>query len=110
MARRLRNESKAHRRIVVTSPDGATGWAKPVFDPALKEPICMGSLVRLSAAPGDKNRLLFCNPDNLSRADGKEAEGKNRDRKNLSVKLSYDEGATWAEAKSGTFSAASART
>jgi len=29
------------------------------------------------------------------RTDGKSEPGKNRDRKNLSVKLSYDEGKTW---------------
>ena len=56
----------------------------------------MGGIVRLSARPArDRDRILFCNPDNLARADGKEAPGKNRDRKNLSVKLSYDEGQTW---------------
>ena len=38
--------------------------------------------------------------DNLSRADGKEIPGKSRDRKNLSIKLSYDEGQTWAVSKS----------
>ena len=42
-----------------------------------------------------KNRILFSNPHNLSAADGKEEPGKNRDRKNVSVKLSYDEGRTW---------------
>src|SRR5205807_8383998 len=64
-------------------------------------PICMGSIVRLSLAEnGGKNRILFSNPDNLTRADGKEEAGKNRDRKNLSVKVSYDEGKTWAVNKS----------
>jgi hypothetical protein len=43
----------------------------------------------------DDIRILFCNPHNLERADGKAAPGKNRDRRNLSVKLSYDEGRTW---------------
>ena len=96
-----RNESKAHRRLVTFSPDGATGWTRPRFDEALPEPICMGSVVRLSRAPeSDRNRILFCNPDNLARADGKEAPGKNRDRKNVSVRLSYDEGATWPVRKS----------
>ena len=42
-----------------------------------------------------KNRILFTNPDNLAREDGKEQEGKNRDRKNVSVKFSEDEGGTW---------------
>jgi sialidase-1 len=83
----VRNESKTHRRLITTSNDGATGWSTPRFDDALLEPICMGSVVRLSLQPGsDKNRILFSNPHNLSRADGKEQEGKNRDRKNVSVK------------------------
>ena len=32
---------------------------------------------------------------NLSRADGKETPGGHRDRKNLSIKLSYDEAQSW---------------
>lgn len=96
----VRSESKAHRRLVTVSKDGATGWSTPRFDDALLEPICMGSIIRFSLAEdGGKNRILFSNPDNLSRADGKEEPGKNRDRKNVSVKLSYDEGQTWAVSK-----------
>lgn len=96
----VRSESKAHRRLVTVSKDGATGWSTPRFDDALLEPICMGSIIRFSLAQdGGKNRILFSNPDNLSRADGKEAPGKNRDRKNVSVKLSYDEGQTWPVSK-----------
>jgi sialidase-1 len=92
----VRSESKAHRRLVTTSKDGATNWSTPKFDDALLEPICMASIVRYSLAKdGGKNRILFCNPDSLTRADGKEEAGKNRDRKNLSMKLSYDEGRTW---------------
>ena len=95
-----RSESKAHRRLITISADGATGWSTPRFDAALLEPICMGSLVRYSlATAGGKNRILFCNPDNLQCANGKEVPGKNRDRKNLTVKLSYDEGQTWAVTK-----------
>ncbi len=92
----VRNESKTHRRLVTVSPDGATGWSMPRFDEALLEPICMGSIVRYPAKP-DRSPvcLLFSNPNNLSRSDGKEAPGKNRDRKNLSVKLSRDNGQTW---------------
>jgi sialidase-1 len=92
-----RSESKAHRRLITISPDGATGWSTPKFDDALLEPICMAGIVRYSL---DRPRILFCNPDNLSRADGKEEPGKNRDRKNVSVKLSYDEGKTWVVNKS----------
>ena len=89
-----RSESKAQRRVISFSRDGATGWTKPVFHEQLVEPICAASLVRLSAKP-QRNRLLFANPHNLTRADGDTTPGKSRERKNLSVKLSYDEGATW---------------
>jgi sialidase-1 len=91
-----RSESKAHRRLVSTSADGATEWSKPEFHPELWEPICMASLVRLSTVKTHgRNRLLFANPHNLDRLDGKAEAGKNRDRRNVSVKLSYDEGRTW---------------
>jgi sialidase-1 len=91
----VRNESKAHRRLVTVSPDGATRWSEPRFDDALLEPICMGSIVRFPARDGAPACLLFSNPDNLTCESGKEVPGKNRDRKNLTVKLSADEGQTW---------------
>lgn len=96
-----RNESKTHRRLVAVSPDGATGWSTPKFDDALLEPICMAGLVRYSmVADGGRNRILFSNPHNLERADGKAEPGKSRDRRNVSVKLSYDEGRTWTANRS----------
>ena len=48
----------------------------------------------------DKSRILFANPHNLERADGKEEPGKSRDRKNITVKLSYDDTKTWPVSKS----------
>jgi sialidase-1 len=96
-----RNESKPHRRLITFSNDGATNWTPPVFDETLVEPICMGSLVRLSTeASGGRNRILFANPANLERADGKAEPGKSRDRRNMTVRLSYDEGHSWPVAKS----------
>ncbi len=96
----IRSESDANRRAVAYSPDGATGWTKPAFDDQLKEPICMASLCRLtSSPPADRNRLLFANPHNLDRAAGVPKPGQSRDRKNLTVKLSYDEGKTWPVAR-----------
>jgi sialidase-1 len=91
----VRNESKAHRRIVVRSKDGATGWSEPKFQDELVEPICMGGMVRHNH--GVQSLLLFSHPDNLGRADGKEAPGRNRDRCNLTVHTSHDEGKTWQQ-------------
>jgi sialidase-1 len=80
----VRNESKLQRRLVTTSPDGATRWSLPRFDPALLDSGVMASLVRFTQPPAArKNRLLFANPHDL------------KARANLSIKLSYDEGATW---------------
>jgi sialidase-1 len=88
----IRTESKGNRRLVTTSPDGATRWSRPEFDSGLHEPVCMASIARVSEKPR-KNRIIFSNPDNLTRADGKTIVY--RDRKNLSLKLSYDEAKTW---------------
>ncbi|MBN9120129.1 MAG: exo-alpha-sialidase [Planctomycetes bacterium] len=90
-----RSESKANRRLVTTSPDGATKWTKPAFDDALVEPICEGSLL---VAPGAKPVLLFSHPDNLDKTGAKAppAPGAGRDRKNVTVHLSDDGGKTWS--------------
>lgn len=91
----VRNESKTHRRLVVMSKDGATGWSTPKFDDALLEPICMAGIVRYHH--NGKSLILFSNPHNLEGGrEGAAEPGKSRARKNVSVKLSYDEGVTWA--------------
>jgi sialidase-1 len=91
----VRTEAKENRRTVVTSRDGATHWSAPHLQPDLVDPICFAALMRLSTkTTGGKDRLLFVNPDNLQRADGKETRSK--DRINLTVRLSYDEGGHWA--------------
>lgn len=86
----MRSESPQHRRLLSCSADGAAGWTKPAFHEQLLEPVCMGSTVRL-----DDKRILFANPDNLL-VGGKDGKpGKNRDRRNLTVKVSEDGGKTW---------------
>jgi sialidase-1 len=93
----VRNHAKPHRKIVVTSPNGATEWSKPKLHDQLLEPICMASLCRLSEKP---SRLLFSNPHNLEPRPGQQAvAGRHRDRRNLSIKLSYDEGESWPVSK-----------
>jgi sialidase-1 len=93
----VRNESKTHRRLITTSKDGAHGWSTPQFDAALLEPICMAGIVRYKHAGQDL--ILFSNPHNLAKANGKAEPGKSRDRMNVSVKISRDEGATWTTNK-----------
>ncbi len=84
----IRHESTPHFRGITTSLDGSKGWTPLRFDQRLPEPVCMGSLVRVSNRPDD-DRLLFANPHN---PDG-------RDRRNLTVKLSNDGGQTWPSAR-----------
>ncbi len=91
----VRSESKAHRRLITTSPDGATNWSPPRFDDALLEPICMAGLIRYEY--GGQSLILFSNPHNLDGGrEGKPEPGKSRARKNISIKLSRDEAQTWA--------------
>lgn len=91
----VRTQSPRNRRLVVTSKDGARHWNNPHFQEDLADPICFASILRLSTEQSSgKNRLLFVNPDNLTRQDGKSSVSK--DRKNLTVRVSYDEGKTWA--------------
>jgi sialidase-1 len=77
----VRTEAKEHRRVIVTSRDGATHWSEPHFQEDLPDPICFASLVRYPA----RNLLLFVNPDNP----------KSKDRVNLTVRMSDDDGAQW---------------
>ena len=83
----VRTDAKENRRTVVVSKDGATHWSEPHLDQSLPDPICFASIVRSG------HHLLFVNPDNLTRADGKDLQSK--DRVNLTVRLSNDDGAHW---------------
>ena len=96
-----RNHAPVHRKIVTLSRDGSTGWSPPEFAEALIEPICQASLFSYEdpVATG-KTRLLFSGPVSLARASGAATPGSRRDRENLSVKLSSDDGRTWAATRS----------
>lgn len=93
-----RSVSQASRRLITTSADGATGWSKPQFDAALWEPICMAGITGM---PGQPGTIVFSNPHSLKLdADGKEVPGGRGDRRNLTIKLSRDDGKTWIASKS----------
>ena len=75
-------------RYIHTSADQGKTWtSRP--DSSLTDPGCNASIVRYSSVTdgADKNRLLFSNANN-----GKE-------RTNMTVRISYDEGKTWSEGK-----------
>ena len=88
-----RSMSKANRKIVTISPDGARDWTKPAFHNQLWEPVCMASIVSYPSKPGT---LIFSNPHTLKFGkDGQEVPASRGKRENLSIKLSSDDGKTW---------------
>lgn len=84
--------SARNRRVVVISPNGATHWSAPRYQEDLPDPICAAGFVSLPEGR-HKRLLLFSNPDNLTRADGKDVVSK--DRQNVTIRVSKDQGATW---------------
>jgi len=77
----------AFQRIVARSTDGGETWSKPEFDGKLIEPHCQASILRYTwTASDEKSRILFANP-------------ADKQRQNLTVRLSYDEGYSWPVAK-----------
>lgn len=86
----IRNESTEHRRAISVSANGASGWSTPRFHAQLLEPVCMASLIRHT-----KGGMIFSNPDTLEATYVDAAKTINRDRKNLTVQWSGDDGETW---------------
>jgi sialidase-1 len=75
-------------RYVHTSQDMGKTWISRA-DSTLVDPACNASILRYTSVKNgdDKNRLLFANANSADR------------RKNLTVRISYDEGQTWSEGK-----------
>ena len=80
--------NKEGKRFVHISSDEGNSW-KTRPEPTLIDPGCNASIVRYTAIKDGykKNRLLFSNPKS------------DKDRVNLTVRISYDEGQTWSEGK-----------
>lgn len=88
-----RNESKASRKLLIRSADGATNWSTPFFHEQLWEPICMASLLAIP----ERKMIVFSNPRSLGKDKaGKEIPGGRGERKNLSLSFSQDDGRTWS--------------
>ncbi|NQT11665.1 MAG: exo-alpha-sialidase, partial [Planctomycetes bacterium] len=85
----MRNYDRAkHRRQVALSDDGGLTWTDQRFEPAMIEPICQAGIRRYSWPDNeDPGVILFSNPAN------------EKQRVNMTVRLSFDDGATWPVAK-----------
>lgn len=99
----IRSESMNNRRLIATSPDGATEWVCEGFDEELVEPVCMASLIRYDWRDGNEPaRILFANPDTLDidmRPWTDPEEEPHRSRKNLTIRLSGDDGENWVASR-----------
>lgn len=81
------NDNKGFRYVHTSTDLGKTWLTQP--DSNLVDPGCNASIIRYTSkkAGDDKNRLLFANANDKA------------DRKNMTVKISYDEGKTWSKGK-----------
>lgn len=91
----VRTASAHNRRTILSSPDGISRWSEPRFEETLTDPNCAAGLIAAPRARRGKAAPLwvFSNPDSVSRADGRRIAAK--DRRNLTLRVSRDEGATW---------------
>jgi len=83
----MRSYHNRNRRAVATSTDCGQTWSNVRLDEALIEPVCQASILRCTwLEDGGKSRILFSNPASTK-------------REKLTVRVSYDEGATWPASK-----------
>ncbi len=84
----IRNKTPDCRKIVI-SEDGGDAWGTPYYQYDLTDPFVNGDFIRYTSMLDgyDKSRLLFS------------IAAHPTIRKNLTVFLSYDEGATWSLSK-----------
>ncbi|HPN60263.1 MAG TPA: sialidase family protein [Chitinophagaceae bacterium] len=71
-------------RIVARSNDGGQTWKSIDFDKNLPDPVCEGSILNIGVKKR-KHLLAFCNAADTAK------------RNNLTLRISYDEGHTWAK-------------
>lgn len=76
-------------RAVSTSSDRGATWSKPVLDKNLPGPGCQASMIRLN-----EKEILFLNPA-VHRKGGFQI----RSRRNLTLRLSRDEGRSWPHSR-----------
>jgi sialidase-1 len=85
----MRNPGNPHRKSITYSADGSSNWSRPVYHQDLFEIPCMASILRVSETKDGKgkNRIVFVSPDS--------EHLEKTPRRNLTAKLSYDEGKTF---------------
>jgi sialidase-1 len=83
----MRNYRGKNRRAFAVSSDAGLSWSSPAQHEEVYCPCCQASIQRYSPpSPGGKNRILYSGPGGPG-------------RKNMTIRLSYDEDKTWPVAK-----------
>lgn len=81
-----RNQASGGQRCVAISHDGGNTFSRIALDSRLVDPVCHGSIVRLSwPDPNGPGVLAFSNPMD------------DKSRRNGHIQLSFDEGRTWPQ-------------
>lgn len=78
----LWNAAKRRRKSIGTIAGGFAAWT---VDNALNDPKCEGSMIRYNT--DTPHRIIFLNPNTTDK------------RCNMTVRISYDDGATWAKSR-----------
>jgi len=73
-------------RAIVLSRDNGNSWSEIIYHKDLIEPGCQGSCIRIRDTNGE-NIILFSNPEHP------------KERRNMTVKISYDNGKSWPRKK-----------
>lgn len=83
----MRDNRRGARSVATTTDLGRTWTEHPTSRKALREPVCMASLIAVKAEDNVLGRhiLLFSNPDTV------------RGRNHITIKASLDDGNTWKE-------------
>lgn len=83
----MRDNRGGSRAIYTTSDLGKTWTEHPSSRKALREPVCMASLIHVKAEENvlGKDLLIFSNPNS------------EKERKDITIKVSLDKGHTWHE-------------
>jgi sialidase-1 len=82
----MRDNRGEFRSIATTADTGRTWVEHASSRTALRDPVCMASLIRVNSKNGDKKNILaFSNPDDP------------KSRNKMTLKLSLDEGMTWGK-------------
>lgn len=83
----MRDNRGGARSVAITKDLGQTWTEHATSRSALIEPVCMASIIRAASTKNGETKdiLAFSNPNDV------------KERKNMTIKLSLDEGQTWLE-------------